>query len=81
MPPIVKKLKALQDKCSLYRKRVQQNLHTAMGAVGRNILTYRAPFAGMQADLVGPVFIKEFVNQRGTRKVFALWCINRDGKI
>ena len=36
-----------------------------MGAVGRNRLTYSAPFSGMQADLVGPMSIKKYVNQRG----------------
>ena len=58
MPGIVKKLKSLQDKCPSCRKRVRKKLHSAMGAVGRNRLTYSAPFSGMQADLVGPISIK-----------------------
>ena len=69
MPGILKRLKSLQDKCPLCRKHVQKKLHSAMGAVGRNRLTYSAPFSGMQADLVGPISVKEYVNQRATRKV------------
>ena len=72
MPGIVKKLKSLQDKCPSCRKFVQKKLHSAIGAVGRNRLTYSAPFSGMQADLVGPISIKEYVNQRGTRKIWLL---------
>ena len=43
-----------------------------MGAVGRNRLIYSAPFSGMQADLVGPISVKEYVNQRAIRKIWLL---------
>ena len=72
MPGIVKKLKSLQDKCPSCRKRVRKKLHSAMGAVGRNRLTYSAPISVMQAHLVGPISIKVYVNERGTRKIWLL---------
>ena len=43
-----------------------------MGAVGRNRLPYSNLFSGMQADLIGPMSIKEYVNQKGTRKIWLL---------
>ena len=75
MPQIIKKLKMLQDKCPLCRRRIQKKLFTAMGAVSMDRLSYSAPFKSIQADLIGPLAIKEFVNTRGTRKVWILTCI------
>ena len=75
MPQIVKRLKALQDRCALCRRRTQKRLHTVMGTIGSKRLTYNAPFKAIQADLVGPLQIKEYVNTRGTRKVWLLTAI------
>ena len=59
MPQIVKRLKALQDRCALCRRRTQKRLHTIMGTIGSKRLTYNATFRAIQADLVGPLQIKE----------------------
>jgi hypothetical protein len=72
MPQIVKKLKMLEDKCPLCRWRIQKKLYTALGAVSMDRLSYNAPFKSIQGDLIGPLNIKEFVNTRGTRKVWIL---------
>jgi hypothetical protein len=72
LPQVTKRLKSLQDGCALCRKRIQKKLHTVMGTVAENRLTYNQPFKGMQADLIGPLQVREFVNARGSRKVWLL---------
>ena len=51
---------------------ILQEATLSHGAVGRNRLTYSTPYSGMQADLNGPMSIKEYGNQRGTRKIWLL---------
>ena len=43
-----------------------------MGQIGERRLTYNAPFVHSQADLIGPYYVKEFYNSRGTRKMWIL---------
>ena len=43
-----------------------------MGKIGEKRLTYNAPFVHSQADLIGPYYVKEFHNSRGTRKMWIL---------
>ena len=72
IPQAVQRLKTLQDKCSLCRKRVKKSLFTVMGQVGDRRLNCNAPFVSSQADLIGPYLVKEFYNSRGTRKMWIL---------
>ena len=72
VPRAVKRLSSLQDKCPLCRKRVKRELHTVMGTVGERRLNTAAPFTSSQADLIGPYYVKEFYNSRGTRKLWIL---------
>ena len=72
VPAAVQRLKALQDKCPLCRKKLKQSLHTVMGTVGTKRLNHNAPFVHSQADLIGPFYVKEFYNSRGTRKMWIL---------
>ena len=72
VPQAVQRLKALQDKCPHCRKRLKQSLHTVMGQIGEKRLTHNAPFVHSQADLIGPYYVKEFYNSRGTRKMWIL---------
>ena len=43
-----------------------------MGAIKELRLSLQHPFTSIQADLIGPYFIKSFVNQRTTRKIWLL---------
>ena len=72
LPQALKNLKSIQDKCSLCRRRIQKKLHTVMGTVPEKRLTLSAPFQKIQMDLAGPFRCKEFVNSRGSRKVYLL---------
>ena len=46
-----------------------------MGTIGSNRLSYNVPFRAVQADLVGPLQMKEYVYTEGTRKVWLLTAI------
>ena len=41
-----------------------------MGTVQKESLTVSAPFVLLQSDLIGPFKIKEYVNARGSRKIW-----------
>ena len=47
-----------------------------MGQVSDLRLKSTYPFESMQTDLVGPYFLKDYVNQRNTRKCWLLTCID-----
>ena len=72
LPHVIKTLKSLQDKCPLCRRRTKKALHTTMGMVGKRRLQYSAPFTYLQSDLLGPIYIREFVNSRNTRKIWLM---------
>ena len=76
VPRAVKRLGSLQDKCPLCRRRVKKSLYTVMGTVGERRLNRAAPFTSLQADAIGPYYVKEFYNSRGTRKLWILVTIS-----
>ena len=76
MPHVIKTLKSLQDKCCSCRKRIQKRLETKMGQISKDRIEASSPFSKMQSDLIGPIAVKEFVNQRSSRKVWILTSID-----
>ena len=51
---------------------MKKSLHTVMGTVGERRLNSAAPFTSSQADLIGPLAIREYKNSRGTRKLWIM---------
>ena len=76
LPAALKILKSLQDRCSLCRRRVKKAMHAMMGQVGVDRLKYSQPWISAQMDLTGPIRIKDFVNQRSSRKIWLLTAID-----
>jgi hypothetical protein len=56
------------------QKESSKEIAHSYGAVDKNRLTYNQPFRGMQADLIGPLQVKEFVNARGS--MIQIWLIH-----
>ena len=76
LPAGLKILKSLQDRCALCRRRVKKAMHAMMGQVGVDRLKYSQPWISAQMDLTGPIRIKDFVNQRSSRKIWLLTAID-----
>ena len=70
MPQIQKYLKKLQDSCPLCRGKTKKAFHNIMGRIQSDRLNVSAPFAKIQSDLIGPLLVKDFANERKNRKIW-----------
>ena len=76
LPSALKTLKSIQDHCPLCRRRTKRAMHALMGQIGMDRLTYSRPWVSAQMDLTGPIKIRDFANQRSSRKIWLLTAID-----